>query len=250
MPSLAGRSRHVPVGQIDCGGFYANMVRRHDAAIGNDNTYYGLGFPVRMEKITNRILRQESKAKGEERTFEIYNDKYLKVVTHSLLGDVKFHINLSMMEPWPVRHRKVSWRWLLALVYFGFSALAYIAYMYYRAEAEVVGRVLPFAVVFVLLALGSLLMFLYRSPNVTEFRSRYGGVCVFSLLYNKPDPDEFKSFVEEIKHRILGASQQVKIDKRQMVAIELKEIRRLQNEGALSAADYEKAKQRILNIQM
>lgn len=201
-----------------------------------------------MQKTINSVLRQYNHAIGDERTFEIYNEKYLKVNTRNLLGETKYHLNLSMMEPWPSRHRMVAWRWLLGVVYFGISAAAFVAYSVHHAELNIIGRVLPFVVLFLLLTLACLVMFLFRSPNVMQFRSRYGGIALISLLYNKPDREKFKQFVEEIKTRILGASQQLHIDKTQMRAIELNEIRRLVDEGALREQDYARAKTRIMSM--
>ncbi len=199
-------------------------------------------------KITNRILHQESRAIGEQRTFEIYNDKYVKTQLKGLFGEHKYHLNLAMMEPWPVRHRLVAWRWLLAMVYSGITALSFIVYVVSNPEISLLGRLLPIIVIFVLLTLGSLALFLYRSPNVIEFRSRYGGAVLISLLHNKPDKAEYKSFVEEIKQRILAASGQVKLDKKQMLAIELKEIRRLRDEGVLGREAYQRARERLMSL--
>ena len=204
--------------------------------------------PNAMSKIINSILHQQNKAIGDERTFEIYNDKYLKVSGRNLLGETKYHLNLSMMEPWPVRHRMVAWRWLLGVVYFAIGSVAFIAYSVNHAELNLIGRVMPFIVLFVLLTLACLVMFLFRSPNVLEFRSRYGGIPLINLLYNKPEREQFKAFVEEVKTRILGASQQLRIDKKQMLAIELREIRRLVDEGALQEQDYSRAKARIMSM--
>ena len=68
-----------------------------------------------MPKHSNRLLVQCSQAKGEERLFEIYNDKFIKVSTRSLVENRSYHLNLSMLEPWPARQRKIAWRWLLAV---------------------------------------------------------------------------------------------------------------------------------------
>jgi hypothetical protein len=93
-------------------------------------------------------------------------------------------------------------------------------------------------------------MFLYQSPNVTEFKSRYGNCVVLSLLYNKPNKKEFKDFIEEIKLRSLSASQVVTIDKKQMLEIEMNELRRLRNEGVIMQHHYADAKARILQIKL
>lgn len=201
-------------------------------------------------KVTNRILTQKSQAKGEERVFEIYNEKFIKIVNYNLLGTSQYHLNLSMLEPWPVRHRRISWRWLMGIVYSGITTLAYSLYLYHHPEGNTLGRLVPFVVVFILLTLGSLLMFLYRSPNVMEFRSRYGNCPLINLQYGNPSKDDFNTFVDELKKRILMASQGVKIDKQQMLNIELKELRRLTDDKILTERDFAKANNRALKMQI
>lgn len=200
------------------------------------------------EKTSNSSLHQESNARGEKRLFEIYNDKFIKVSTNSLISTNNYHLNLSLLAPWPVRHRNISWQWLLAVFYFSFTTLTYTAYLFYFQESSKLEKLLPFIVFFLLLSLASFLMFLYRSPNVIEFKSRYGNCVVLSLLYNNPSKQEFKDFIEEIKLRSLLASQAIKIDKNQMLDIEMNELKRMRNEGIISQHHYADAKARILQV--
>lgn len=200
------------------------------------------------EKTANSRLHQESKARGEKRTFEIYNNKFIKVTTNNLMHNNSYHLNLSLLAPWPVRHRDISWQWLLAVFYFSFTTLSYTAYLFYFQEGSKLEKLLPFVVIFLLLSLGSFLMFLYRSPNVTEFKSRYGNCVVLSLLYNNPNQKEFKRFIDEIKLRSLTASQAIKIDKHRMLEIEMNELKRLRNEGIIAQHHYADAKARVLQI--
>lgn len=201
-------------------------------------------------KKLNSTLHQESNARGEKRTFEIYNDKFIKIITNNIVNNHNYHLNLTMLAPWPVRHRNISWSWLLAVMYFSFTTLAYTSYLFYFQESGKLERLLPFIVIFLLLSLGSFLMFLYQSSNVMEFKTRYGNCVVLSLLYNKPDKKEFKKFVEEIKLRSMTASQAVKIDKKQMMEIEMSELKRMRDEGVLATHDFEEAKSRILQINL
>ena len=202
------------------------------------------------EKTSNSSLHQESNARGEKRSFEIYNNKFIKVTTNNILNNRSYHLNLSLLAPWPVRHRNISWQWLLAVFYFSLTTLAYTAYLFYFQESSKLERLLPFVVIFLLLSLASFLMFLYQSPNVIEFKTRYGNCVVLSLLYNKPGRKEFKEFIEEIKLRSLSASQVVKIDKSQMLDIEMNELKRMRNEGVISQHHYAEAKGRILQIKL
>lgn len=203
---------------------------------------------VRETRTVNRSMVQTSKAKGETRTFEIYDDKFIDVTIDNLFGQKNYQLNLCMLEPWPVRNRDISWRWLLSMVYFAIAAIAYGVYLYQHLSGDILSRLIPFIVIFILLMLGSLLMFLYRSPNVTEFRSRYCGCVLISLLYANPDKESFDQFVEEVKQRILLASQQVRIDKHRMLINEITKLRRLRNDGIISEREYVAASKRIPNM--
>lgn len=196
----------------------------------------------------NNTLTQQSSSKGESRAFEIYNDKFVRVTTHSLFGHRNYHLNLSMLEPWPIHQRRISWQWFASLIYFACATLIFSMYLYQHQDQQTLTRLLPFIISFVLLTLGSLILFIYNSPNVIEFRSRYGGCVLLSLLHNKPDRKRFRAFVAELRTRILAASQAVTFDKKQMLTIELKELQRLANDGALKASDYERARDRITSI--
>jgi len=202
------------------------------------------------EKKPNSSLHQESNARGEKRLFEIYNDKFIKVTTNNIINNKSYHLNLSMLAPWPVRHRDISWQWLLAVLYFSLTTFSYTAYLFYFQESSKLEKLLPFIVIFLLLSLGSFLMFLYRSPNVIEFKTRYGNCVVLSLLYNNPNKKIFKEFIEEIKLRSLSASQVIKIDKNQMLDIEMNELKRMRNEGVISEHHYADAKARILQVNL
>ena len=201
-------------------------------------------------KRINTVLKQQSRSLGQLRRFEIYNDKFVKITQHDLFGQQHYHLNLSMLEPWPVHHRRIAWRWVLALAYFVLATLIYSYYLWLQQDTQMLNRLLPFIVGFILLALGSLIFFIYQSPNVTEFRSRYGNCPLLRLFYNKPDSESFRHFVAELRTHILAASQAVTLDKQQMLSIELKELRRLADEGVLSQEQYRRARQRIMRMHL
>lgn len=200
------------------------------------------------QRTINSTLVQVSKAKGETRTFQIYDEKFLDITVDNLFGQKNYQLNLCMLEPWPVRNREFSWRWLLSMGYFALAAVAYLIYLVNHPSSEMLSRLIPFIVIFVLLLLGSLLMFLYRSPNVTEFRSRYCGCVLISLLYANPGKEQFNKFVDELKQRILAASQSVRIDKHRMLINEITKLRRLRNDNIISERDYVAASRRIPNM--
>jgi len=203
---------------------------------------------MEASRTVNNTLTQVSKAKGETRTFQIYDEKFLDVTIDNIFGQKNYQLNLCMLEPWPVRNRDISWRWLLSIIYFIIAVLAYSIYLVNHPDGVLLSRLIPFVVVFILLLLGSLLMFLYRSPNVTEFRSRYCGCVLISLLYGNPNREHFEKFVEELKQRILGSSQAVRIDKHRMLINEITKLRRLRNDGIITEREYINASKRIPNM--
>jgi len=199
-------------------------------------------------KQINRVMVQESRFKGEVRRFEIYNDKFIRINIHNVFGDKTYHLNMGMLEPWPILHRRISWRWLLGLSYFGLATIVYSAYLYLHPDSETIGQLIPFITLFLLLALAALLMFLYSSPDVMEFRSRYGNCPLISLLKNRPNKLEFRHFTDELKTRVLAASQVVTLNKKQMLEIELKELRRLTDDGVLLEHEYLQARDRVTGM--
>lgn len=203
---------------------------------------------VGIHRVTDRIFHQRHQATGIEQNFEIFNKKYLKINQRHLLGNKSYQVNLSLLEPWPAQQRHISWRWLLSTVYFTITTLVFSIYLYENATSVSLSQLMPFIFIFLLLTLASLLMFFLRSPHVTVFRSRYCGTVLVSIFQNKPDKDQFREFVEELKNRILMASQAVKTDKHKMLLFEFKTLRRLMDEGIIPATELEKAKNRIPNM--
>ncbi len=199
-------------------------------------------------KAIDRLLLQTSNAKSEERVFEVYNKKFMKVTIKNLIEEKSYHVNLSMLEPWPVRHCCISYKWLSAMLFFISSACAIGLYLSLSDSPSYISLFVDLGALSILLALASALRFLYSSPNVIEFRSRFGGIILISLLYNKPSKKEFTSFVDELKNRILMATQSLKVPREQMLAIELKELRRLASESVFSDEAYARAKERIFKV--
>ena len=200
------------------------------------------------QRSAQRALFQKNQATGEERIFTIYDHRFIEVSRRGIIGEKKYSLNLSILEPWPVRHRYFSWHWLLSTLYFLIATLAYGAYLYNHQDTDTLGRLMPFILIFVLLTLGSLVMFLSRSAHVIEFRSRYCGVPLVSLLYKNPNNEECTNFVEELKNRIVAASQSTRIDKHQMLINEITRLEKLVKENILNEHIYEQAKARIPNM--
>jgi len=204
------------------------------------------------ENSSGQVFYQKNQATGEVREFEIFNEKYLKVTTQRLMQESSFQFNVGLLEPWPSRHRQISWFWLSASGYFAIATIAYISYLVSHfmasASSQLLSQLLPLVVIFILLTLAALVLFFLKSPNVMQFRSRYGGCVLVSVFYNRPDAKKFEQFVEQLKNKILATSQNMNMDKRRMLLIEMQELKRLGNEGILSPTDIKQAQMRFAQL--
>ncbi len=204
--------------------------------------------PQPSERIINRTLLQKTSSNGEIRCFEIINDHFIRAKKNNLLGEQSYILKINMLQPWPVHQRRFSCRWMMSLSYFALTLLAYGTFMFLHPDTQILQRLLPFVVILLLLSLGSLLMFIYHSPNVMEFHSRYGNCALLHILHNKPSRKECQKFTDELKTRILLTSQDATLDKKQMMEFEREELTRLYEEGVIEKEDYAAAVSRIDQI--
>ena len=190
------------------------------------------------KKELNTSLPQESIFYGESHNFEIYNQKFIKIISNRLFRKQSYHLNLSMLAPWPVQNNVTSWPAILTLLLLYILSLIY----FYNIPLHLTPSVLFSAntVIFLIAFL-----FIYKSKKTFEFKSRYGDCVVLSLLYNKPNKREVKKFINEVKLRSLTASQEMEVDIAQMLDIETNELKRLKDEKIISSQSYDAAKKRI-----
>jgi len=92
---------------------------------------------------------------------------------------------------------------------------------------------------------GTLLAFFYLSHDTVYFRSQFGKIRLFELANNNPDKDTFRSFVNRIVVQINKSKAAKNMNQSQLLAAELKELRRLKDENIVPVESYEKAKQQI-----
>ncbi|VAX13096.1 hypothetical protein MNBD_GAMMA24-1903 [hydrothermal vent metagenome] len=206
--------------------------------------------PQPFEKIINRKLLQKTSSNGEIRCFEILNDHFIRAKKNNLLGEQSYTLKLNMLQPWPVHQQRFSCRWMMSLIYFALTLLAYGVFIFLHPDAQILQRLLPFVIILLLLSLGSLLMFIYHSPNVMEFHSRYGNCALLHILHNKPSKKECRKFTDELKTRILLTSQDANLDKKQMLEFEREELTRLFEEGVIGKENHAAAIKRIEQIKI
>ena len=91
----------------------------------------------------------------------------------------------------------------------------------------------------------TLLIFFYLSHDTVYFRSQFGKIRLFELANNNPDKDEFREFINKIVVQINKSKAAKGMNQSQLLAAELKELRRLKDECIVPEESYEKAKRLI-----
>jgi hypothetical protein len=183
---------------------------------------------------------QEQRFKGVRRNFMIFNDTQLyyalKSFRHS--DNTNHRFNLAYVKTQPERECTVAWKWLsTAFATIVWSMLLLYIGLYTQFKADYI------AIVGVLLgtfSMISMLIFYYRTQDKLIFRSFVGDIPLFEVSNHKPGNSEFDAFMTLLRQHIELA--QEKMDMHQRLVGELKDLRRVRDEGKISNEQYESAR--------
>jgi len=100
----------------------------------------------------------------------------------------------------------------------------------------------------VILTLFSFILFISFTRVERVFKSRHSNVPLLRFYNGLPNKKEFKKFIEYIQTESKNRFEKLNLDLQKQRAGELKTIRRVLDEGALTQAQYEKAKKMLLAL--
>lgn len=191
----------------------------------------------------NIVFVQEQKFKGVKRAFKIFNDTQLYYVQKSFRHkeNTLHRVNLCYVDIQPERECRVAWSWLstaFATIVWSMLLLYVGLFTQYKADYIVIVGVLlgTFSMI-------SMLIFYYRTHDKLIFRSYVGKIPLFEVSNHKPGNKEFDTFMETLRRHIKLA--QDKLAMHQRLAGELKDLRRIRDEGRISNEHYESARNTI-----
>jgi hypothetical protein len=92
----------------------------------------------------------------------------------------------------------------------------------------------------------ALLVFVHRSQNLVRFHSQNGDAMLLEMFNNAPNRKEFSAFARELVQHIQAAQKGDKRKLDQKLGAELREHRRLKDQGILSEEAYAGARDKIL----
>jgi len=188
----------------------------------------------------NVAFVQEQKFKGVRRTFKIFNDTQLHYTLKSFRhkDNKKHRVNLSYVSNQPERECTVAWKWLstsFATLVWSMLLLYLGLFTQFKADYIVIVGVLlgTFSMI-------SMLTFYYRTQDKLIYRSFVGNIPLFEVSNHKPGNREFDSFMEKLRQHIKFS--QDKLSMHHRLVGELKDLRRIRDEGKISNEQYESAR--------
>lgn len=191
-------------------------------------------------EVVNIAYVQEQKFKGVKRTFKIFNETQLHYTLTSFRHkDRKQHrINLSYVDLQPERECIVAWKWLstaFATIVWSMLLLYVGLFTQFKADYIVIVGVLmgTFSMI-------SMLIFYYRTQDKLIYRSFVGKIPLFEVSNHKPGNREFDAFMGKLRQHIRLAQDKLPI--RQRLVGELRDLRRIRDEGKISNECYESAR--------
>ena len=192
----------------------------------------------------NTQFVQDSTVKGIRRTFTIFNGSQL----HQTLQTFKhkqarpYRINLRYVSVEPARNRKFAWRCLMAFA-IGLALAAIPAAVWYFTQFKS-DYLLVASLLFAAASVISLLLFFYRTRDNYVYKSLVAGVPLIELDTNVPNMHAFDAFLSTLESYIRDVQKRA-MSNRELLAGELKDLRRLKDAGMLSEEIYEQARTQI-----
>lgn len=196
-------------------------------------------------------LSQHSKVKGFDCDFLVVSERYLAVhAVRALSGnrrrETRYVLDLAYLDPEPRRYVRRDWKWLklgsgfaavtavLIGVGFGFAGIGSV--MWYWPATIVLGTVAAILI----------LLFFIRSDDRLIFHARHGRTPLVQILTRSPSKSAVKRFVDSLRLGIKHGAKQLGNDNERLLKGELREHRRLRDEGVIPEPIYQKVKRRIL----
>ncbi len=200
----------------------------------------------------SELFVQTSKLQGVRRGFQLYKQAHLFQVFdwYRDREKRKFRINLACLNARPEQQIRREWKWLTTALA---TAIWSVVLIYIASFTNVAGGVIPLQPVHLVSAgvlMGtitviSLLLFAYYKQDKTVFRSYQSQLPLVVLDTDKPDPDSFNRLRQMIEQGIEQAT--LYMDLQERLVIELRELRRLRDEGVIEHDDYENARNAIFS---
>lgn len=191
-------------------------------------------------RVTNVQFEQRSRWHRSQACFTVFNDHHVTVERRGLFQPaLSYELDLSFLASRPRRVRRISWRLAgMAVALFGAGAATRLGTLATGGSGLAAGLMLAGGAVL------ALSVFRYRDRVI--YFSKHGRAPLLVLLNGNPDRARLEQFISDISGRI-RATRRKWPDRQAFLSAELKQHRRLYEQGVISQTGYERIKRRILS---
>jgi hypothetical protein len=188
---------------------------------------------------TAAVLEQANGMRQCRSEFTLFNNHRLSVKTQGFMQNVRdYTVDIGILDPQPKRSLKVCWSHLL--IFAGLGGAAWLC-----STASFASKSMLLSMILSVCAAVSLILAIYRSHDRLVFYSQYGRVPLVVLFNRLPDRVTLDAFTDALVQNIKNAKTHSR-ETNETLSEELKEHRRLMEEGVISKKRYDIAKRRIL----
>jgi hypothetical protein len=180
----------------------------------------------------------------EERSLVIFDRAYLGVrISKRSAPPQKYWLRMAFLDPSPVKRASRAW-WSVACALALGSAFMLILSWHSGMWPSTFWTAGVFAMV--VAAVSSLGFAWHRSRDRLVFYTRHGRVPVAELVRHRPDRRTSGRFLAALEQAIQRAADEHRGPRAQLLREEMREHRRLRDDGVLAPEEFEAAKARIL----
>ena len=189
----------------------------------------------------------ESKLRGCITKLALLEDHFLSVqMVRPDTEPKKYEFDLRFANAKPVITRHIAWFWLALAISLVALATAALWMLWPQTAAHWIAPAPVTAIAALLASAGSVVMFLRRTTESLEFWSVHGQVSLVGVTGAIGSTRDGKKFFVELIKSIGAAKTARPQPPQQFLRDEMREHHRLRELGALSEAQYEASKNRIL----
>jgi hypothetical protein len=237
---VSSRAEHIPTDSRA-----VVIARSEHIHIEAEPDHIAAPAPLRRRKVRSSYTLK-SRLRGCETEISIHDDHYAAVrVVRPDAQQRKYEVDLRFANPKPVLVRSVSWFWL------GLSACLLLLaagglWSTWSDAARWSSPIFLSALVTLLAASGTIIMFLRRTVESLEFVSMHGGATLLSVTGGIGSARSGKRFFIDLIKSINAAKAERRQELPQLLRDEMREHHRLRELGVLTDQQYEQSKARIL----
>lgn len=193
--------------------------------------------------VSTAVLRQADPLRFRTSTFELFDQRQLSIRHECAYKHARdYGMDIRVLDPEPTRSLRIS-RFYLSALMVAATATGLEWFTDIIPPSHLTAALISAGAA----TLAFLIMAAYRSHDHLVFRSRHGQVPLAVLLNNNPDRKTCKSFTDALTLHIQAAQDNF-ASSSDTLSQELKELRRLMENGAITGKRYESAKRRILGL--